>query len=536
MQRMLDLRLSNRQTVWPPAARYLAVVIAVALATLLLTPFRSRLGLLNVGLLYLLLVVVLSARWGWGPGLFASVVANLAFNFFFVPPLHHFTVEAPSNILALLIFLGVASLTSALLTRARAGEAAARRREQETVILYELSRLIITNPDAAMTLRTILQRVRETFGVVYCAVLLPGENGLQPSTWEGPPDAVPATGYERSAAAEAFAGGRTVTLGSGAGRRRPRIVGMRDRKGPVMFVPLRIGGAVVGVLEVVGRLDTRVFTADEGRLLEAFADEAALAVDRDRLVEEAARVQALQEADQLKSALMSAVSHDLRTPLTTILASVSSLLQSDVEWDAQTRDQFLVQIEQQALRLNRLVGNLLDVSRIEGGALHPDKDWYDVGEFLETAVAGLEPISDGHVIVLDVAPDAGDAPFDHVQMTQVVANLVENAIKFSPKGADIRIGAHRVGGEVVISVADQGPGIPPPERERVFEKFYRVKREGAGVRGSGLGLAICKGLVEANGGRIRVEQTPGGGARFVVTLPAPAPPPSALVAHEVRAR
>ncbi|MBI2761282.1 MAG: DUF4118 domain-containing protein, partial [Chloroflexi bacterium] len=502
----------------------------------LLIPFRSRLGLLNVGLLYLLLVVVLSTRWGWGPGLFASVVANLAFNFFFVPPLHRFTVDAPSNILALLIFLGVASLTSALLTRARAGEAAARRRAQETAILYELSRLIITSPDADVTLRTILHRIRDTFGVVYCAVLLPGDSGLQPATWDGPPDAVPATGYERSAAAEAFAGGRTVALGSGSGRRRPRIVGMKDRKGPVMFVPLRIGGAVVGVLQVVGRLDTRVFTADEGRLLEAFADEAALAVDRDRLVEEAARVQALQEADQLKSALMSAVSHDLRTPLTTILASVSSLLQSDVEWDAQTRDQFLVQIEQQALRLNRLVGNLLDVSRIEGGALHPDKDWYDVGELLETAVAGLEPVSAGHAIVLDVAPDIGDAPFDHVQLTQVVTNLVENALKFSPKGAKVRIAAHRAGGDVVISVADQGPGIPPEERERVFEKFYRIKQTRQNVRGTGLGLAICKGLVEANGGRIRVEQAPGGGARFVVTLPAPPAPPSALVAHEVRAR
>jgi len=230
---------------------------------------------------------------------------------------------------------------------------------------------------------------------------------------------------------------------------------------------------------------------------------------------------------------MSAVSHDLRTPLTTILASASSLLQSEVEWDTQTRHQFLAQIEQQALRLNRLVSNLLDLSRIEGGALRPDKDWYDVGEFLESVMVDLEPVVGGHRIVLEVAQDTGDAPFDHIQMAQVVTNLAENAVKFAPRGTEVRVSAHRAEGEVEISVTDQGPGIPPAERERVFEKFYRLKQSGQGVRGTGLGLAICKGLVEANGGHIRVEEARGGGARFVVTLPAPPPPPSALIAQEV---
>ncbi len=532
-------RLSNRlrQTVRPPRpdtlAGYVVSVGAVAVLTGVLAPFRLRIGLLNVGLLYLLLVVLVAARWGWGPGLLASIIANLAFNFFFVPPLYRFTVQEPANVLGLLVFLGVAALTSTLLARAQAGEAAARRREQETAVLYDLSRLIIGEVDLPATLRTICDRVRETFGAASCAVLLPADDGLRPAAWSGAPDANWTTMDERHEAERAIATGRPVAMGSLPGRRRPRVVGVTGRRGPVVYVPLRVGGRASGVLRVAGRLRARVFTADELRLLEAFADEAAPAVERDRLLREAARVQALQEADQLKSALMSAVSHDLRTPLTTILASASSLLQSDIEWDAETRHQFLVQIEQQALRLNHLVSNLLDLSRIEGGALRPDKDWYSVGEFLEAVVAGMEPVTARHRVVLDVAPDTGDAPFDHVQMSQVVSNLVENAVKFAPEGTEIRVAARRIGDEVEISVADKGPGIPPAERARVFEKFYRLQQPGKGARGTGLGLAICKGLVEAHGGRIRAEEAPGGGARFVVTLPAPPPPPSELTAREV---
>lgn len=489
----------------------------LALATVLLVPVREHLGLLNVGLLYLLFVVVIAARWGWGPGVFASVVANLLVNFFFVPPFHAFTVQAPANVLALLVFLGVAALTSALLARARAGEAAARRREGETAILYELSRLIIVDLDLASILQAICARVEETFEAAYCAILLPGDAGLAAAAASGEPRRE--TAYERSAAAQAFASGEAVHLGE-LGGRRPRIVGMavRDRPAPVVYVPLRVAERTLGVLQAVGHLRALVWTADEERLLRAFADEAALALDRDRLIKESAQAEALQETDRLKSVLLAGVSHDLRTPLTSILAAASTLLQDDVDWDEATRRELLTSIEGQSLRLSRLVSNLLDLSRIEGGALRPEKERYDVGEMLEETIALAARMLSGHRLRLDVAADVGTAVFDYVQIGQVVTNLLENAAKFAPAGSQITVAARRHGDVAEISVSDEGPGIPAVDRDAIFAKFHRLART-ANVPGTGIGLAISRGLVEANGGAIRVEDAPSGGARLVVTLP-----------------
>lgn len=517
---------------------YAVTVLAVAALTAVLTPARASVGPVNIVLLFLLCVVGIAARWGWGPGLFASAVANLAFNFFFVPPLHTFTVQEPRNVLALAVFLLVAAVTSALLARARAGEDDARRREEETAVLYELSRLIIVQPDTAATLTAICDSVRSTFRVESCAVLLTQDGELLPAAWSGRIESAPATAFERRAAAEAFEQATIVFLNDPRGRNRPRIVGKagaRDRKAPIAFVPLRVGPQMVGVLQVVGRLETSVFTADEIRLLEAFADEAALAVDRDRLLREAGRVQALQETDRLKSALLSAVSHDLRTPLASIKASVSSLLQRDVSWDEQTRREFLTAIDEETDRLTTLVSNLLDLSRIEGGALRPEKEWYDVGELLETVVGRLERSVDDHRLLLAVERDTGEAPLDYVQISQVLTNLVENAAKFAPEGTDIRVTARRRAGEVEIRVSDQGPGIPVEERQRVFDKFYRIARTGPVAPGSGLGLAISKGFVEAHGGSIHVEDADGGGAQFVIRLPAPVSPPSSLRPSAVQA-
>lgn len=513
---------------------YGVAVAALATLTAVLTPLRTQVGLLNIGLSFLLVVVVVAARWGWGPALFASVVANLALNFFFVPPRLTFTVGEPTNVLALAAFLIVAAVTSALLSRARTGESAARRRAEETAILYDLSRLISVSPNTTTALTSLCGRVRDTFAVDSCAVLLPGDGGLQPAAWSGPLEQAPATAYERRAAGEAFATGMKVSVGGIDGRRRPRIVGRGavDRLTPAIYLPLTVGGRITGVLQVAGQPHARILTDDESRLLEAFADEAALALDRDRLLREAARAAALEETDRLKSALLSAVSHDLRTPLTAILTAASSLLQEEIEWDAETRREFLTSIESQALRLSRLVSNLLDLSRIEGGALRPDADWHDVREMLEDTVEAAGRALAGHRLRLDVAPEIGSACFDAVQIGQVITNLVENAAKFSPPGGAITVAARHGPGALILSVSDEGPGIPPAERERIFEKFYRLSRTDK-VPGTGIGLAISKGLVEANGGRIVAESAPGGGACFVVTLPAGTATPA--VPSEARA-
>jgi two-component system sensor histidine kinase KdpD len=494
-------------------------VVGIAALSVALSPLRLHLGLLDVGLLYLLLVVLIAARWGLAPGLFASAVAHLALDYFFVPPLHQLFTAEPDDTLDLLVFLGVAVVTSGLLARARAGEAAARRREGETALLYDLSRLIIVEPDAVSALAAICRRVRETFSAESSAVVLRVAGDLAVVASDGPAGAGSVTVDERRAMERAMASGRLVALGGRPGGAVPRIVGVSGRQVPVVYVPLRMGGGVAGVLRVSGRLRPRVSADDEVRLLEAFADEAALAADRDRLLREAARAEALQEADRLKSALLSAVSHDLRTPLASIKASASSLLQPDIEWDAETQREFLTAIDEETDRLTHLVGNLLDLSRIEGGALRPERDWYDVRELLETVAGRIGRTVAHHRLVLDVAPDTGEALIDYVQIGQVLMNLVENAVKFAPEGSEIRIAAIRRGPELELSVADRGPGVPAAERERVFEKFYRAEHTGAGTPGTGLGLAIARGLVEAHGGRIWVEDAPGGGARFVFVLP-----------------
>src|SRR5262245_37302875 len=244
------LRRSPGASLKDTYAGYGVAVLTLALATALLTPFRTQLGVPGIELLFLMIVVLIAARWGWGPGLFASLAGNLAVNFFFVDPLYKFTVQEPENLLSLFVFLGVAALTSWLLARARAGEADARRREQETAILYDLSRLIIVGADSASTLAQLCERVREEFRVDACAVLLPREGQLSVAAAAGPVDLGYWTAYERNAAREALTDRHAVFLGV-SGRRRPRIVGMTrgpDRPAPMAFIPLRVGGQTVGLL------------------------------------------------------------------------------------------------------------------------------------------------------------------------------------------------------------------------------------------------------------------------------------------------
>jgi two-component system sensor histidine kinase KdpD len=218
---------------------------------------------------------------------------------------------------------------------------------------------------------------------------------------------------------------------------------------------------------------------------------------------------------------MSAVSHDLRTPLASIIAAVTSLLEPEMHWDEATRHEFLQGIYEEAQRLNRLVGNLLDMSRIEGGALHPEKDWYGVDEVIAAVVGRLESRLAAYRLSVDVAPDLPLIPLDYTEIDQVLTNLLENALKYTSPGTAIQIRAERQGGQIVVSVTDSGPGVPPEHLDRLFDKFYQVA-EGSRPRGMGLGLAISKGLVEAHGGQIAARNVAGGGLQITFTLPIPA--------------
>jgi len=245
-----------------------------------------------------------------------------------------------------------------------------------------------------------------------------------------------------------------------------------------------------------------------------------LALERGRLSEEAAKAAALAESDQLKSALLAAVSHDLRTPLAVTKACVTSLLDETVNWTDAEREEFLRSIDEETDRLTLLVSNLLDLSRIEGGVLRPDKEWYDVQELIEDVAGRLATHASqtGHVLQTNVEADLPVAHFDYVEIVQVVMNLGENAIKYTPDGTEIVLSARQTDSAIEISVKDNGPGISPRELSRIFEKFHRAD-ETKRVPGTGIGLAICKGIVEAHGGKIWVESEYGRGATFRFTLP-----------------
>ena len=290
----------------------------------------------------------------------------------------------------------------------------------------------------------------------------------------------------------------------------------------VDIVPVRVGDRRLGALFVAhGHND---FAAADDRLLSAAAGQIGLALERERLDSEATEAEILRRTDQLRAALLSAVSHDLRTPLATIMASAGSLRQTDVAWSDEERESFARAIEEEADHLNHLVGNLLDISRIEGGSLKPQMSWHDLDQLVEDMVDRLAPVIGKHQLKVTVPGDLPTLQLDPVEIGEVLYNLIENAAKYSPDGTEISIAA-RLDGEVVrVEVSDRGPGIPLSAMPHLFDPFYRVIDGKPRPQGLGLGLAIVKGLVEAHGGRVWAENRAGSGARFTFTLPVRANP------------
>jgi two-component system sensor histidine kinase KdpD len=285
----------------------------------------------------------------------------------------------------------------------------------------------------------------------------------------------------------------------------------------VHLVPVRVGDRRIGALLLAHASGT--FAGSEDRLLSAAAAQIGLAVERDRLHKEATEAEILRRTDKLRATLLSAVSHDLRTPLATIMASAGSLRQRDVQWTEEDRQAFAQAIEEEADHLNHLVGNLLDISRIEGGSLKPQMSWHDLGNLVEDVVDRLQPVTRAHRMQVNVPDDLPAVWLDPVEIGQVLYNLVENAAKYSPPDTEVVIDVLREAGGIRVQVSDSGPGIPPAALPYLFDPFYRIIDGKPRPQGLGLGLAIVKGLVEAHGGRVWAENRAGSGARFTFTLP-----------------
>ena len=284
-------------------------------------------------------------------------------------------------------------------------------------------------------------------------------------------------------------------------------------------VPIAARDLRVGTLTLARSTGGPSFGHADDRLLSALAAQLGLAVERKRLQAVVTQNEILRRTDELKSALLNAVSHDLRTPLASIIASGASLRRPDVSWTDQERQELGAVVEEESLRLNQIVGNLLDLSRMEGGALRLERDLYALGAFVDDVLGRLGSRIARHLVVVDVPDDLPPVLIDYLAIDQVLTNLIENATRYTPPGTEIQITARLHGSEVRIGVADRGPGIPPGSLPHLFEPFYRVEGRGPRPQGTGLGLTVAKGLVEAHGGRIWAENRPGGGALFVFSLP-----------------
>jgi two-component system sensor histidine kinase KdpD len=496
----------------PPISAYIWSAGAVSVAAATAKALQMYLPLPDLSMVFMTAVLFSAVTWGLLPSICASVLSVLVYNFFFIPPLYTFTVASPRDMLNLIVFLIVAVLTSKLAARVHDQAEAAKHRAARTTALYALSRQIAGAAELADVLRIIVNHVAQILSAK--VVLLLPEAG-QLALLARHPAEIALTEAERAAATWAWQHQQP------AGRGADTLPGTEW-----FYLPLGTAHGTVGVLGLQFEQPGAVISPDQRRLLEALAGQAAVAIERTRLVREMewARLQA--ETERLRDALLSSVSHDLRTPLVSIIGAATSLLTYESSYDETARRDLLLTIQEEAERLNRFVGNLLDMMRLESGEIKLNRQWVDISEVVGTAASRLRQALGQHRLAVEGAPDLPALWLDFVLVEHVLINLLENAAKYSPPGTTIHVGASRRGGAVVVEVVDEGVGVPPADLERIFDKFYRVRRGDRQGAGTGLGLSICRGIVEAHGGRISARSPADGkGTAFVITFPIDKEPP-----------
>jgi two-component system sensor histidine kinase KdpD len=460
----------------------------------------------SLSLVFLIAVLIVAVRFGLWPSILASLAAFVVYNFFFTDPHYTFFVDSQEDVLTLVLFLVAAVFTGNLAARLQAQVAAQRAIARRTANLYEFSRKIAI---AASLDDVVWAAVHHVASTLQCRslVLMPDAEARLAIVGGYPPeDRLEAKDW--GAATWAWqhvepAGWSSGTLPTSAW----------------LFLPLETGQGALGMLGVsFGDRDD--LAPAERRLLKALVDQVALAIERTRLVADLADARLASETERLRSAVLSSVSHDLRTPLVSIIGSATSLLEADRAIDETGRRQLTELILEEGERLNRYIQNLLDMTRLSHGALELHKDWVDPREIVGRAVRKLGPVIAHHRVAIELPGDPPPLRADPVLLEQVVVNILDNAVKYAPPYTEVRIEGRSRGDGFVLAITDEGPGIPEADRERVFDMFYRA-RSGEGEKsGTGLGLAICRGIVEAHGGRVRAERVSRyGGTRIEITLP-----------------
>ncbi|MBV8935912.1 MAG: sensor histidine kinase KdpD [Alphaproteobacteria bacterium] len=444
----------------------------------------------SISLVFLTAVLASAIAWGLWPSMFTAVVSMLAYNFFFLPPIYTFTIADPENVLALFFFLVVAVIVSNVTARARSQIVTARSRAKTTAELYAFSRKVAGIGAVDDLLWATAFQISSMLNV-RTVLLLPAKDGEGLDVVSGYPPEDHLDDADMAAARWTWEHNRA------AGRGADTLPG-----GKRLFLPLRTGSGSVGVIGIDRDVPGPLLTPDERRLLDALCDQAAVAIERISLAKGLDEARVLAETERLRAALLTSISHDLRTPLASILGTVSSLRSFPEKYGATEREELLATLQDEAERLNRFVANLLDMTRLESGAIELKIEFIDVAEIIGSALQRAGNVLAGHRVEVEIEPGLPMLRLDAVLFEQVLFNLFDNAAKYSPAGSRIDLRAKRDGELVEIEVVDEGPGIPPADFERIFNKFYRVQAQDRRRAGTGLGLAICRGFVEALGGWI----------------------------------
>lgn len=439
----------------------------------------------TVGFTLLVAILLVSAYWGFRLAVFLSIVATAAFNFFFFPPFGTFTINDPQNWVALFSFLTAALVASDLSERAHRAAEHAQQRRMEVERLYSFSQQLLTADYTVRLLNSLPSQIAEAFGLSSTSLIVAGQGTIYRSS--------PAASVDTETLDSVLARGEPVTTADAS------------------YVPLRIGVRTIGALGVVG---TQLATGT----LEAIGSLVGIAIERARAVEELTRNQAMQENERLRSALLDSVTHEFRTPLTGIKASVTSL-QSGHGLNDEQRQELMTIIDEEADRLNRLVGEAAEMAQLDSQSFQLDLQSHRMGDVVEAAMHSARAALQGHRVEVNVPNTLPEVRFDFERIREVLLHLLENAGKYSPLGTPIRVSAEVKGREVITSVADRGPGIDPFEQALIFDKFYRGRNHRITAHGTGMGLAIAKVIVEAHHGRIEVVSQLEEGAVFSFSLP-----------------
>lgn len=473
------LRRTVAVLVRTPLAQVVISVSAVGLITVLMLSLQAVIHSATAALLYILVVLLSAMRFGLYASLPGALLASLVFTYLFVPPYGGFALSSIESTVRLGVFLSVTLLVSGLASRARSQTLIAQQQATELHALYQLSQALSAEATLERILLIVAQMTPQLLAVPGCQVLLvEDDNAILPPDGEAAYEDLPLYAEQRQ----------------------------------------------LGVLRVNRHVPGTPLAATERERLETIAAHVSLVIERVRLADMVGQARALAESDRLKSTLLSLVSHDLRTPLAVIKGLATSLLDPTVAWSDVQRRELLATIDEETDRLNRVVSELLEMSRIEAGAISQTRSWHALDELIAAVAEHLRTQHPGLVLELDVPDDLPWVRISYPQIEHVVQNLITNAASYAPPGSPIEIGVRAGAQQVRVEVRDRGPGVPAELRERIFEKFVRAVAAERHAVGTGLGLAICKGLVEAHSGQIWVEERPGGGAVFAFTLPiTPAP-------------